>query len=96
VLADQGGADRCAESRLQLIRRFAAAAVLAKQMESRLVLGQNISIPDHAVLCSTLVRIGARIGINRRLRNVVPDPLEYAREFDDADEVEAREVEERE
>ena len=36
ILADQGGADQCSESRLQSVRRFAAAAVLAEQLESRL------------------------------------------------------------
>src|SRR3984893_3781455 len=36
ILADQGGADQCSQSRLQLVRRFAAAAVLAEQLESRL------------------------------------------------------------
>jgi hypothetical protein len=32
ILTDQGGADACSESRLQLIRRFAAAAVIAEQL----------------------------------------------------------------
>ena len=36
IIADMGGASQCAEARLQLIRRFAAAAVLAEQMEARL------------------------------------------------------------
>jgi hypothetical protein len=91
IITDQGGIDACAESRLQLVRRFAAAAVLAERLESRIANGEDIDIAQHAVLCSTLVRIGARIGINRRLRNIVPDPLEYAREFEEADEVEERE-----
>ena len=30
ILSDQGGADHCSESRLQLVRRFAAAAVLSR------------------------------------------------------------------
>src|SRR5215831_4189540 len=36
IIADMGGAAQCAEARIQLIRRFAAAAVLAEQMEARL------------------------------------------------------------
>ena len=34
IIADMGGASQCAEARLQLIRRFAAAAVLAEQMST--------------------------------------------------------------
>ena len=60
ILADQGGADQCSESRLQLVRRFAAAAVLAEQMESRLANGEQIDIQEHALLCSTLTRLGRR------------------------------------
>jgi hypothetical protein len=65
VLVDQGGVDRLSESRLQLVRRFAAACVLAEQMESRLVNGEEINIQEHSLLCSTLVRVAQRIGINR-------------------------------
>jgi hypothetical protein len=83
ILADQGGADQCSESRLQLVRRFAAAAVLAEQMESRLANGEQIDIQEHALLCSTLTRLAQRIGIERRARDVTPpDPLRYAREYD--------------
>jgi hypothetical protein len=83
ILADQGGADQCSECRLQLVRRFAAAAVLAEQMESRLANGEQIDIQEHALLCSTLTRLAQRIGIERRARDVTPpDPLHYAREYD--------------
>jgi hypothetical protein len=81
ILADQGGAD--SECRLQLVRRFAAAAVLAEQMESRLANGEQIDIQEYALLCSTLTRLAQRIGIERRARDVTPpDPLRYAREYD--------------
>ena len=76
ILADQGGADQCSESRLQLVRRFAAAAVLAEQMESRLANGEQIDI-QHALLCSTLTRLATRIGINRTPRDVTPSLRDY-------------------
>jgi hypothetical protein len=82
ILADQGGAEQCAEIRLQLVRRFAAAAVLAEQMESRLANGEQIDIQEHAFLCSTLTRLAQRIGIERRQRDVTPDPLQYARGYE--------------
>jgi hypothetical protein len=76
ILADQGGADRCSESRTQLIRRFAAAAVLAEQLESKLANGAEIDIQQHATLSSTLVRLAQRIGIDRVAREV-PSLAEY-------------------
>ena len=71
------GADQCSESRLQLVRRFAAAAVLAEQMESRLANGEQIDIQEHALLCSTLTRLAQRIGIERRAKEVTPSVSEY-------------------
>jgi hypothetical protein len=77
ILIDQGGADRCSESRTQLIRRFAAAAVLAEQLESRLANGEQVDINEHATLSSTLVRLAAKIGIDRVPRNITPSLPEY-------------------
>jgi hypothetical protein len=77
ILADQGGEDRCSESRKQLIRRFAAAAVLAEQLEGRLANGEQIDITEHSMLSSTLVRLASRIGIDRVPRDVTPSLAEY-------------------
>ena len=76
ILVDQGGVDRCSESRKQLIRRF-AAAVISEQMESRLANGEQINISEHAQLASTLVRIAQRIGINRRYKDITPALPDY-------------------
>lgn len=77
IAADQGGVDHISETQLQLIRRFAAAAVLAEAAEARLANGEQINIGEHALLSSTLVRIAQRIGIVRRSRNIVPDLRDY-------------------
>ena len=77
ITNDQGGADRCSESRLQLIRRFAAAAVLAEQLEAKLASDEEINLQAHALLCSSLVRLAQRIGIGRHSRNVTPTLHEY-------------------
>jgi hypothetical protein len=77
ILADQSGADQCSEARKQLIRRFAAAAVLAEQLESRLANGEQIDVAEHATLSSTLVRLAQRIGIDRRAKNVGPTLSDY-------------------
>lgn len=72
IAADQGGADRCSETRMQLIRRFASGAVLAEALEARLANGEEVDISEHALLSSTLVRLAQRIGINRIARDVSP------------------------
>jgi hypothetical protein len=72
LIADSGGAERCSESRVQLIRRFAATCVLAEAMEARLANGEAINIAEHALLCSTLTRLAGRVGIERRAREIVP------------------------
>src|SRR6476619_104375 len=80
VALDQGGLDQLSEARLQLVRRFAAAAVLAEQLEAALANGQEINIAEHGLLCSTLVRIAQRIGINRVPRDVSPTLADILRE----------------
>jgi hypothetical protein len=79
IVADQGGAEQISEARLQLVRRFCAAAVLAEQMESRLANGEQIDIAEHALLASTLVRIARQIGVNRIAKDVTPTLQDYLR-----------------
>jgi hypothetical protein len=82
VASDQGGIDQMSEARLQLVRRFAAAAVMAETAESRLANGEAIDIASHALLCSTLVRLASRIGIDRRAREIVPTVAQYIEQID--------------
>jgi hypothetical protein len=77
IVADQGGVDRLSEARLQLIRRFSASAVLAESMEARLANGEEIDINSHALLTSSMVRVAARIGINRLPKNITPSLADY-------------------
>ena len=77
IASDQGGIDRLSEARLQLIRRFAAAACLAEQLEARLARGEQIDIQEHALLVSTMVRVAQRIGVDRLPRDLAPSLTEY-------------------
>jgi hypothetical protein len=77
IVSDAGGLDRCSEARLQLIRRFAAAAVLAEQLEARLANGEPIDIQEHAHLTSTMTRVAQRIGVERRPKTIVPTLADY-------------------
>jgi hypothetical protein len=77
MVASEQNPDQLSEARKQLIRRFAAASVLAEQMEARLANGEQINVTEHALLCSTLVRLTQRIGLNRAQRNLTPSLEEY-------------------
>jgi hypothetical protein len=77
VAADQGGLDALSEARVQLVRRFAATCVMAEQIEADMCNGLKVSIERHTALSSTLVRLGARIGIDRRAKNVTPNLTDY-------------------
>ena len=85
IIADQGGPDRCTEARLQLIRRFAASACLAEALEARLAQGERIDITEHALLCSSLVRLGQRIGLGRHAKDIVPSLSAYLESRDKAE-----------
>jgi hypothetical protein len=80
VASDQGGGEHLSEARLQLIRRFSAAAVLAEQMEARLARGEQINIQEYSLLVSTMVRVAQRIGIDRVPRDVAPSLVEYLKQ----------------
>jgi hypothetical protein len=75
LVADQG--NDLSEARLQLCRRFAAAACIAEGMEAKLARGESIDIAEHAQLSSTLVRLAQRIGIDRVPRDVTPSVADY-------------------
>jgi hypothetical protein len=83
IAADQGGLDELAEARLQLIRRFAALAVHAEHLEAKLARGEKIDMLEHATLSSTLVRIGTRIGIDRRIAKDITPTLGTYLDHDD-------------
>jgi hypothetical protein len=86
ILIDQGGADQCSESRQQLIRRFAACACIAEQLENRLAGGEEIDVAQHALLCSTLARLATRIGLARVAKDVTPLRLDQYLKFKAAQE----------
>ena len=68
LLVDHGGADQCSEECKTLITQFAAAAVLAEQMHAAMAKGADINVANHALLSSTLIRLGNKLGINRDLK----------------------------
>jgi hypothetical protein len=77
VARDLGGADRLTETRLSLIRRFSSLSVLLEEQEVQIASGKEIDLGSYSQLSSTLVRLAARIGLKRVLRDVTPSVAEY-------------------
>jgi hypothetical protein len=77
IAVDQGGFSELSETRLQLIRRFASAAVMAEALEARLANGEEVDVAELALLSSTLVRLSSRIGLDRRTKNITPTLAQY-------------------
>jgi hypothetical protein len=88
IATDQGGVDRLAEARMQLVRRFAALSVEAENMEARLCSGTPLPIADYCLIVSTLTRVASRIGISRTARDITPTLSKYLVEKE-AEEIEA-------
>jgi hypothetical protein len=76
IVVDLGGVERLSETKLQLIRRFAAISVMSEQMEAKLASGQSVDVGALTQLASTAVRLSARIGLSRHAK-LVPDLKDY-------------------
>jgi len=77
---DLGGRDQLSTIELALIEAFAGAAVTLQHLNTQLALGQEIDLSQHAQAVSAMVRVAGRLGLQRRAREITPDPLDYARE----------------
>jgi hypothetical protein len=76
-IADMGGIDNCSEVKIGLLRRLAAASVLAEAIEAKAMNGVDIDLSEFCNLASTTVRLSSRVGIERKPRDVTPSLHEY-------------------
>jgi hypothetical protein len=79
-VVDMGGLSQCSEIRLGLLRRLAATTVQCELIEAQMVNGSPVDIATLCTLASTAMRLSVRLGLERRAREIVPNPLDYARE----------------
>src|SRR5262249_39329687 len=63
-----------------LVEAFAGTCLALYQLNTKRVLGEQIDLAQHAQAVSAMVRVASRLGLQRRAREVTPDPLDYARE----------------
>jgi hypothetical protein len=72
IEADMGGHDQLSTIEVALIEAFAGAAVTLNNLNTRLALGQEIDLSQHAQAVSAMVRVASRLGLQRRAKDVGP------------------------
>jgi hypothetical protein len=81
IIGDLGGADLLSEGQRQLARRCATISIACERMEGEAAGGNPIDLDVYATLTDRLGRTFQRLGLKRQSREIVSDPLTYAREI---------------
>jgi hypothetical protein len=92
VESDLGGRDQLSAVERALIEGFAGAAVVLDNLNTRLLLGQEIDLSQHAQAVSAMVRVASRLGLQRRARPVETLAEYLAREYPHQPEQEPEQV----
>jgi hypothetical protein len=88
IESDLGGRDQLSTIERALIEAFAGAAVTLQHLNTQLALGQQIDLSEHSAAVGAMVRVASRLGLQRRAREAVPNPLQYARQYASEDAAE--------
>jgi hypothetical protein len=74
IETDLGGRDQLTAIEVALVEAFAGAAVTLENLNTRLLLGEEIDLSQHALAVSAMVRVASRLGLQRRARDVITPP----------------------
>ena len=77
IASDLGGEDRLSTVQRHLVEAFAGAAVHVHDLNARLLKGEPVDVLMHSQAISSMVRVAARIGIDRVARDISPNLQEY-------------------
>src|SRR6516164_3850646 len=79
IVADLGGRRELTRIEGELIGAFAGGATVMRYLNRQVALGEisEVSLSDFATISSTLLRIGAKLGLSRRQFDVSPSLGEY-------------------
>ena len=80
ITSDLGGADLLSEGQRQLARRCATISIMCERLEGEAASGAEINLELYGRLTDRLGRALQRLGLERRARDITPDPLTYASE----------------
>jgi hypothetical protein len=79
IEVDLGGHDQLSAIEVALVEAFAGAAVTLQHLNAQLALGQPIDLSQHAQCVGAMVRVAARLGLQRRMKDVGPSLGEILR-----------------
>ena len=80
ITSDLGGPDLLSEGQRQLARRCATISIACEKLEGEAAAGAVIDLELYGRLTDRLGRAFQRLGLKREPREILPDPLTYARE----------------
>lgn len=99
MTAHAGGADHISEARRLLVRRVAALEAELINMEDRFasVRAEGGTPPSKSLdlyqrMAGAQRRCLEALGLDPTMRDVTPDPLTYARQFDDVEDAEVEDA----
>jgi hypothetical protein len=70
VAVDLGSADRLTEVQKQLVRRFAAGAVVAEMREAAMARGEALDVTRWVSISNTLIKLAGKLGMTRVPRDI--------------------------
>jgi hypothetical protein len=76
---DLGGADYLSVAQRQLAQRAALLSAVLEHQEAQWLASGQMDSEEYVRLNNSLARILSLLGLERRQRDVTPDPLKYAR-----------------
>ena len=73
IQVDLGGRRQLTRIELELIKAFAGAATTLQYLNVQVALGETgeIDLSGYATIASTMLRIGSRLGLSRRAKQVI-------------------------
>jgi hypothetical protein len=79
IESDLGGRRQATRIEMELVYAFCGAATAVNYLNRQIILGEGseVDLSGFATLASTMLRIGSRLGMQRRPRDVTPTLTEY-------------------
>ena len=79
ITTDLGGRRQLSRIEGELIGAFAGGATVLRYLNRQVALGEisEVNLSDFATVASTLLRIGAKLGLARKSKDVTPSLSEY-------------------
>ena len=78
---DLGGSDAMTEGLRQLVQRAAVLGALIEANETAWLAGDTVDLNTYFMAVNSQRRILTTLGLDRRAKDVTPDPLHYARDL---------------